>query len=135
YSNITDPNLLQKYYSAYFGPFVWPKMIHQIWIGPIKSKIKIARKSCIDLNSANFNMVLWNSKKLEVEFPFEYLQRFPNYVTDVENRLKSTDTLRIYLLYKYGGLYIDADMICLRPFDDLLYSLQYIHSIISSTKK
>lgn len=110
---------MQKYFSAFFGPFVWQKKIHQIWLGPEKPKIKIARRSCVDSNSANFSIILWDSKKLEAEFPKFFLQFFPNFATDAEIRLKATDVFRIFLLYKYGGIYIDADMICLRPFDDL----------------
>lgn len=34
--------------------------------------------------------------------------------------LKYTDVIRLLLLYKYGGIYIDADSACVKPFDELI---------------
>ena len=33
---------------------------------------------------------------------------------------EKADILRYELLYRFGGLYIDADIICLKPLNDLL---------------
>lgn len=38
-----------------------------------------------------------------------------------------TDIIRLYILHKFGGVYLDIDAICLRPFDPLLNYLEEDH--------
>ena len=39
---------------------------------------------------------------------------------------KACDYLRMYYLYKYGGVYIDMDTTILRPFDDVLDNIMFV---------
>lgn len=41
------------------------------------------------------------------------------------------DLYRCYLLYKYGGIYLDCDTIPIRPFDDNLINREYFFQLVS----
>lgn len=43
------------------------------------------------------------------------------------NYTRLSDFVRIYVLYKYGGIWIDASTICTMPFDDWIESIEQKH--------
>lgn len=49
------------------------------------------------------------------------LPNFPNFGTSVAHGRfffsHATDVLRVYLLYKFGGIYLDTDVVVLNPLD------------------
>lgn len=49
-------------------------------------------------------------------------QHFPDWLPPYlayEKNVQRTDILRVMLVYLYGGFYLDMDMFCLRPLDEL----------------
>lgn len=49
-----------------------------------------------------------------------YRNKYIQDCIDTKNWVKAADYLRIYYLNKHGGIYLDADIEVLKPFDDLL---------------
>ena len=88
-----------------------PKIIHQIWIGP--KKIPYQFLDTWKKNHPDWTYILWTETKLKEEtFINKHLIDNINIIT-----IKS-DLIRYELLYKYGGIYIDADIICKKKLDD-----------------
>lgn len=94
-----------------------PKIIHYVWFGgkniPKKSQnfIKIWMEK---LNGYEF--ILWNENNFD-------LDSAPNYVKQAYNSKKYafvSDYVRLYALYKFGGIYLDIDVEIKKPFDELL---------------
>lgn len=54
--------------------------------------------------------------RLVEEFFPDWLPHYLGY----EKNVQRTDILRVMLVYLYGGFYLDMDIFCLRPLDDLL---------------
>ena len=50
------------------------------------------------------------------EYPW-FLDTFDGYTYPIQR----ADAIRYFVLYHYGGIYVDLDIGCLRPMDDLLY--------------
>ncbi len=90
-----------------------PKIIHQLWIGPKPAPINL--------------MNTWKNKHPEFEYIFwnekEFVSRKISFVCQEKiNLMKElngkADIMRWEILYKYGGIFLDADSICLEKFDE-----------------
>lgn len=96
-----------------------PKIIHQIWIGPkpLPEIVKSFAKTWQLLNPS-FAYILWTNDSIyEVlsDMTIEHRELYES----VDSFQAKADLLRYYILYKYGGLYVDADIKCLDSFEDL----------------
>ena len=88
-----------------------PKIIHQIWIGPKKPPYQFL--NTWKLNHPDWEYILWTEDKLINEkFTNEYL------INNIDIITVKSDLIRYELLYKYGGIYMDADIICKKKLDD-----------------
>lgn len=89
-----------------------PKIIHQIWLGsPVPEKFYKAMQSWKS-HHPDWTYKLWTDKDIP-SFRMENRDLFkaaPNY------GMKS-DLLRMEILKRYGGLYIDVDQFCIKPHD------------------
>ena len=88
-----------------------PRVIHQIWLGPERPPLE-TMESCRRTNPRWF-YVLWTEDNLP---PMVNRQTFDAFGTVYHGK---ADVLRYELLYRFGGIYVDADQLCLRSFDDL----------------
>ena len=57
-----------------------------------------------------------NRKLVQSDFS-SHLAMYDRY----EVSIKRVDAIRLFILYRYGGLYMDLDFLCLRPFESLPY--------------
>jgi glycosyltransferase involved in cell wall biosynthesis len=89
-----------------------PKMIHQIWIGPKPPPLTM--------------MNTWKDKHPDFEYIFwnesEFIKRDMTFacqtqIDNISEIVGKVDMMRIEILYKYGGIYVDADSICIEPLD------------------
>lgn len=84
-----------------------PKIIHQVWIGPKKRPdmwLNTFRKFV--KNNPEWTYMLWDDNSIN---NFEMINKNA-YINENSYNGKS-DILRYELLYRYGGIYIDADSI------------------------
>lgn len=117
-----------------------PKIIHQIWIGPhkIPDKCLPFMQSWIKYHP-DWEYKLWTNKDLESFSPIT-----ERAITNARNIGSKVDIFKYEILYKFGGIYVDADFECIKPFDIIaenshffagIYSQNMIgNGIIGSTK-
>ena len=92
-----------------------PKIIHQLWIGDKPSPTKFM-DTWRDKNP-DFEYIRWNEQEIkERNIEFECQNRIDE-MTEINGK---ADIMRWELLYRYGGVFIDADSICIEPIDDVL---------------
>jgi phosphorylcholine metabolism protein LicD len=102
-NNLIEYNVLTK-------PFLW-----QYWDNIDDKKtpayISLCLKSVDKYCSKSFNIVRLNKDNI-----FTFIPELEKYKTKMEKLIiaHKVDIYRIFLLYKYGGIYMDADIICLR---------------------
>ncbi|MBD3272799.1 hypothetical protein GF385_00410 [Candidatus Dependentiae bacterium] len=96
-----------------------PKIIHQIWLGPNKFPddynyfINSFKKKHPD-----WEYIFWNEDKIKKIFKQGFLNQYLfNLAYKREKYAKASDILRYEILYKFGGLYVDLDCKCVKPFD------------------
>lgn len=88
-----------------------PKIIHQIWLGSKQAPSDLMNH-WITINP-KFRYILWteaNLPDLKNKVQFEATPKMND----------KADILRYEILYRYGGFFMDADSLPLKPLDDLL---------------
>jgi inositol phosphorylceramide mannosyltransferase catalytic subunit len=92
-----------------------PKIVHQTWKSKsVPSPYREWRQECIDLNP-DWEFKIWtdddNRELVRLHYP-SFLTTYDNY----DLNIKRIDSARYMMLHRYGGLYMDLDITCLRPF-------------------
>jgi inositol phosphorylceramide mannosyltransferase catalytic subunit len=98
-----------------------PAIIHQTWKeGRIPPLYELYVDSWRKLHPG-WNYCLWtdadNRRFIEEQFP-GFLECYDGYRWPIQR----ADAVRYFLLYHCGGVYVDLDIECLRPIDNLLSS-------------
>lgn len=94
-----------------------PKIIHYCWFGH-NPKPKLAKK-CIHSwkkYCPDYEIKEWNEDNIDFSI-------MPSYVREAYEAKKwgfVPDYIRLWLIYTYGGIYLDTDVEIVRPIDDLL---------------
>lgn len=96
------------------------KKIHYIWLGG-KPKSKLTE---VCINSwkrvlADYEIIEWNESNLEIEKLCEE-NRFLKKCYELKLWAFVSDYIRLYVLYKYGGIYLDTDVEVLKSYTPLL---------------
>jgi len=100
-----------------------PKTIHQIWIGP-KKKPELYMKSWHTdyiKQFPEYSYSFWDDHKIQNLLRAEAPKLLHMYNQE-EVYAGKADIARYYIIYKYGGIYIDADSVWInnKSLDDLL---------------
>ena len=92
-----------------------PKIIHQLWIGPKPrpSKFMATWKE----KHPDYEYIMWNEEELiRRGLRLECISK----INEIEEINGKADIIRWEILFHYGGLFIDADSICIEPFNYLM---------------
>ncbi|KAH8881301.1 hypothetical protein GQ53DRAFT_735511 [Thozetella sp. PMI_491] len=103
-----------------------PKIIHQVfhnWKDPNNDTLPDdwarVRQDCINKNP-DYDFKVWTEKSsrdfIETEYPW-FLKTYDRYSFKVQR----VDAVRYFLLFHFGGIYVDLDNGCLGSLDPLLY--------------
>ncbi|HSX04834.1 MAG TPA: glycosyltransferase [Rhabdochlamydiaceae bacterium] len=126
FKNVFEKNIL--FLSEKHAATRIPKVIHFIWIGPKP----FPRDSIENVRSwiahhPDWTFKFWTDRdrplphpkmerKLIQDFKFLELSRFFH---DSDNFGEKSDLLRLEILFQEGGIYVDHDVKCMKPFDEL----------------
>lgn len=96
------------------------KIIHNIWVGPKKVPDGVFKWKEINPDCEH---ILWDEEKIEEEFPGIFSNNiFANIYYSQNNYHGLADIIRLYILYRFGGIYFDADCVPLRKLDDDIFN-------------
>jgi GT2 family glycosyltransferase len=90
-----------------------PKILHQIWIGPKPAPISLMKTW--KEKHPDFEYILWNEPELEARGFITKCQKQIDASVEINGK---ADIIRWEILYQYGGYFVDADSICIEPFDE-----------------
>lgn len=92
-----------------------PKIIHYIWVGPnplpdeaINDFISTWKKY-----NPSYRLMFWNEKNIDMNDP--YIKNAYSH----RNWANVSNYVRLLVVYKYGGFYLDTDVKVLKSFDSL----------------
>ena len=103
------------------------KIIHQIWFRPEGEEDKplpenFSRWSCSwKLHHPEWEYILWDRSLCDL-FVAEHWPQCLRLYSEYPKNIYRIDFVRYLILHTLGGLYVDMDFECLRPFDDLMES-------------
>lgn len=98
-----------------------PKVIHYCWFGnSIKPRLfrkcfQSWKKYCPD-----YEIIEWNEKNFNID-----CCKYVREAYDAQKYAYVTDFARLWIIYNYGGVYLDTDVELIRSLDDLLYNSAY----------
>ena len=94
-----------------------PKIIHQLWIGnKTRPDIFMATWREKHINTG-FEYILWTEEEFKKR---NFTSSLQDKIDKMEEINGKADILRWEILYEYGGIFIDADSVCLHPIDELV---------------
>ena len=99
-----------------------PKKIHYVWVGGGEKSEAIKKCMATWKNHLNgYEITEWNEKNFDIESnPFlkaAYKAKKWAYVSDF---------IRAKVIYEYGGIYLDTDILLLDNFDDFLNNRAFV---------
>ncbi len=106
-----------------------PKIIHQVFFStevavPIPEKYERCRKTVRE-HHPHWKHIFWDktkARKFIEENYFWFLTVFDAYPYQIQR----IDVIRYFILHYYGGFYMDMDIECIKPIDDLLEDFEMI---------
>lgn len=108
-----------------------PKIIHHIWIGPKKfpDLYEGYAKTCRTQNPG-WQYKLWTNDDVEKILATnpKYIPLFRKY-QETKKYPGQKDILEYLILYKHGGVFLDADVKCVRSFDSLAYNYDFFSAL------
>ncbi|XWV26222.1 glycosyl transferase [Tupanvirus soda lake] len=99
-----------------------PKIIHQIWIQgyqSIPTRLKRYHEECKEINN-NYEHMFWNEEKIIDLLRNYFGEKFVETYSTFTVFAQKADFARYAILYVYGGIYLDMDMICKKNLDPFL---------------
>jgi len=103
-----------------------PKIIHQTWKSTDLPVNYTGYQSSVKTLHPDWEYRLWTDKDnrdlIERQFPW-FLDTYDSYSHEIER----VDAVRYFILYTFGGVYMDLDMECLKPIDELLENQEKPH--------
>jgi mannosyltransferase OCH1-like enzyme len=100
---------------------VIPRTIHHIWVGP--DPLPAEHKPWIESwknHHPGWEHRLWTEDNLP-EDPIR-----PEVLERLRAPVERADILRLEILHRHGGVYVDTDLECLRPIDDVLGDADFV---------
>lgn len=92
-----------------------PKIIHQLWIGPKPRPSKFM--DTWREKHPDYEYIMWNEDEIKKRgLKLECQHR----INEIEEINGKADIIRWEILYHYGGLFLDADSICIEPLNSLI---------------
>ena len=91
-----------------------PRIIHQLWIGTKERPYKFM--DTWKNNNPDFQYIMWDETEIKKNLKLQCLDKI-NAMKEINGK---ADIIRWEILYKYGGIFLDADSISLAPLDDNL---------------
>jgi inositol phosphorylceramide mannosyltransferase catalytic subunit len=104
---------------------VIPRIFHHIWVGPepLPAEFQRYRKTW-QRHHPDWKFHLWGEDNLPGDL------RRPEVYETLRVPAERADILRLELLFRFGGVYVDADFECLRPFDPLIAGLDFFTAFL-----
>lgn len=93
-----------------------PKIIHYVWLGG--NALPAEMKKCIDSWKEfmpDYEIMEWNDERIQ-----EIDNIFMQEAIEEKKWAFVSDVVRLYAISKYGGIYLDTDVVVFKSFDPLL---------------
>lgn len=94
-----------------------PKIVHYSWIS--EDPMPLVVQDCMDSWKRvlpDYELILWNAERIKEEISSIFVDE----AIEEKKWAFAADYVRVYAIYKYGGIWLDTDVVVLKNFDELL---------------
>lgn len=106
-----------------------PKIFHQMWsTDNVPDKLKPIRHTCLEKNK-DYTPVIW-THDLMVTFMAKKYPWFLDIYLNYPYQIQRVDVARYFILYHYGGVYLDMDCECKTSFSTIFKNMTKTHSVL-----
>jgi inositol phosphorylceramide mannosyltransferase catalytic subunit len=92
-----------------------PRILHQVWVGPLPLPEEFERyRESWRRHHPDWDLRFWTDENL----PDDLIR--PEAYERLRKPAERSDIIRLEVLFRFGGVYVDTDCECLRPIDPLL---------------
>ncbi|KAF9268085.1 hypothetical protein L218DRAFT_854264 [Marasmius fiardii PR-910] len=96
-----------------------PRILHQTWrTNKVPQRWRSISQECQEM-MPDYDYMLWSDESSR-QFIAEHYPWFLDTYNDYQYNIQRADVIRYFVLYHYGGIYLDLDIGCMRPLDPLL---------------
>lgn len=123
----------RRYISAaglgYIRAVVIPRVFHQVWLGanPLPDEFKEYQGTWRE-HHPEWELRLWTEETLPPD-----LERREVYEVE-RSPAERADILRLELLARHGGVYLDTDLECVKPIDELVAGVDFFTAYLKPTR-
>lgn len=98
-----------------------PRIFHQVWLGPdpLPEQFAVYQKTWLAHHPA-WALRFWTDENLPPDL------RLPESYDRMRSPVERCDLLRLELVWRDGGIYVDCDFECKRPLDSLLEGVDFL---------
>jgi len=89
-----------------------PKILHQLWIGPHPAPHSMM--ATWKAKHPHFEYIIWTEAEIQRRGLVFVSQPVIDFMDELNGK---ADIMRWEILYKFGGYFVDADSICIHPFE------------------
>ena len=104
-----------------------PKVIHHIWLGGKVPDVFLRYIHSWKRHHPKWEHILWTDKDIG-SFPLIT----GNKIYETTNLGQRSDIFRLEILFRYGGLYVDTDFLCLKPHDILHHTCDFYVGLLQT---
>ena len=105
-----------------------PPILHHIWLGgEFPPQLNNTYMTCVNQH-AGWKHVLWRDQDV-LEFITEEYPWFLSTYTSYTRVIQRADAARYFIIYHFGGVYVDMDIICNAPVTEILRGT-YNYSVV-----
>ena len=110
-----------------------PKIIHQVFHNIQKKELNEislfvnSQKTLQEVND-DFEYKLWTEKDC-IELITNHYPSYLEFYLSMEYQIQRIDYIRMFILHRYGGFYIDLDMIAIKPLRSLINEKLILNNI------
>ena len=111
-----------------------PRIVHQEWKDrELPPNFKIWRDECIRLNP-EWEFKLWTDDE-NLKLVQEHYPSLLNVYNGYKENIKRIDMIRFLYLHNFGGVYMDLDLACMKPFDSFFDEYPNKFLVVNQYKK
>jgi inositol phosphorylceramide mannosyltransferase catalytic subunit len=97
-----------------------PRIFHQMSKDSNHSQQVVSWRNRCEMLNPDWKFILWTDETIQ-ELVTRFFPSFHEMFKNYDHKMKRVDASRYMILYRYGGVYIDLDMTCLRPIPSDLF--------------
>lgn len=103
-----------------------PKTLHYIWLGKDKPELVGQCEHSFKNFLSDYEIIKWNESSIDFSCYNDTVMQFWNKMYDSGKYAFCADISRLFILERYGGIFVDADVEFIKPMNDEILNSNFL---------